>query len=457
MMTESLCTEGESCMKTPAHPPVRISWLVWGLGALLYFTGFYQRVAPAVMTDQLMSDFRIGATALGNFSAFYFYSYVAMQVPTGILADHLGSRKLLAAGALIAGIGALCFSLAQHLILANMGRLLIGGSVAVAWVALMKLAIHWFPPQRFAQVTGVGLLCGVAGAVSAGIPLRLLVEWMGWRSVMLAMSLFSVGIAIAIWLVVRDDPSEKGYASFAPTTSGERGAGQILSGLAEVLRYRNTMLLAIAQGAQVGAVLAFCGLWGVPYLAVRYGLTPSESAAVTSTIMLAWALAGPLIGTISDKVCRRKNIYLAATILAAMGWCAAIYVSSLPLYAFVILATLAGMACGAIIIGFAFAKESVPAELAGTVSGVCNMGAMSGPMLLQPAMGLVLDLYWNGTLVNGARVYDLEAYRSGFLLMLAWLALAVAAAALTRDSCCRQVVAEAAAGLPSPSSAQVAQ
>ena len=288
-------------------------------------------------------------------------------------------------------------------------------------------------------------MCGVAGAVSAGLPLRLLVEWMGWRGVMLAMSLFSFGIAVAVWLVVRDDPSEKGYASFAPTASGGQGAGQILGGLSRVLHYRNTLLLAIAQGAQVGGVLAFCGLWGVPYLAVRYGLTPSESAVVTSTIMLAWAFAGPFIGGLSDRYCRRKTIYLTAVIAATMGWGAAIYVPSLPLWAFVVVATLAGMACGAIIIGFAFAKESVPAELAGTVSGVCNMGAMSGPMLLQPAIGLVLDMRWNGALINGARVYDLDAYRSGFLLMMAWLVLAVASAALTRDTRCRQFVAEEAA------------
>jgi len=68
-------------------PPARLSWTIWGLGALFYMTGFYHRVAPAVMTDQLMADFQIGAKALGHFSAFYFYSYVAMQVPTGILAS----------------------------------------------------------------------------------------------------------------------------------------------------------------------------------------------------------------------------------------------------------------------------------------------------------------------------------------------------------------------------------
>jgi MFS family permease len=51
------------------------------------------------MTDQLMIDFSIGATELGNLSAFYFYSYVVMQIPTGIIADRWGPRRLLTAGA----------------------------------------------------------------------------------------------------------------------------------------------------------------------------------------------------------------------------------------------------------------------------------------------------------------------------------------------------------------------
>ncbi len=61
--------------------------------------GFFQRVAPAVMTDELMGDFGISAAGLGSLSAFYFYSYVAMQVPTGLLADRWGPRRLLSVGA----------------------------------------------------------------------------------------------------------------------------------------------------------------------------------------------------------------------------------------------------------------------------------------------------------------------------------------------------------------------
>ncbi|MFZ3042108.1 MAG: MFS transporter, partial [Thiobacillus sp.] len=64
-------------------PPVSLAWLTWGLLASLYFVGYFQRVAPAVMVDELMRDFSITATMLGNLSALYFYTYAAMQIPSG--------------------------------------------------------------------------------------------------------------------------------------------------------------------------------------------------------------------------------------------------------------------------------------------------------------------------------------------------------------------------------------
>ena len=82
-------------------PPASVAWLVWGLGACFYLIAFYQRVAPAVLTQELSREFRLSAAALGNLSAFYFYSYVAGQIPTGILADRWGPRRLLTAGALV--------------------------------------------------------------------------------------------------------------------------------------------------------------------------------------------------------------------------------------------------------------------------------------------------------------------------------------------------------------------
>lgn len=427
-------------MNSATLPPARLAWTVWGLGAALYIIGFFQRVAPGVMTAELMNDFSLTAAALGNLSAFYFYSYVAMQIPTGLLADSWGPRRLLTAGALVAGVGSLSFALSDEMIWACVGRLLIGGSVAVAFVAMMKLSSHWMAPRQFALASGMALFLGILGAVFAGTPLRLLVSSFGWRPVMLASSLFPFAVAALIWIIVRDDPRERGYASYAPEVPAGAPRIGIIAGLRKVFGYRNTWLLLLAPGAIAGSVLAFAGLWGVPFLTTHYSLTSPQAAAVCSAQLLAWAVGGPFFGGLSDRIGRRKPLYVGGCMISAAGWGGIILVPGLPLTLLIFLLIVIGFAAGCMIIGFAFAKESVPLPLAGTAAGVCNMGSMMGPMLLQPAVGWMLDRQWEGTMADGARVYGLEAFRLGFSLMLAWTVLALVCIALTRETGCRQSV-----------------
>jgi predicted MFS family arabinose efflux permease len=302
------------------YPPPLVAWSVWGLGALFYLIAFYQRVAPAVITDRLMAEFAIGAAALGNLSAFYFYSYVAMQIPTGIIADRWGPRKLLTAGAAIAALGTALFAAAPNLWWANAGRLLIGGSVAVGFVSMLKLAGHWFAPRQFSLASGMLLLVGIMGAVFAGRPLRAMVEASGWREVMLGSAMVTAALAAAIWLRVRDDPSEAGYASHYHGAHEDAGHTPILRGIAEVLSYRNIWLLLLAPAGVAGAVLTFAGLWGVPYFSQVYGISAKEAALLTSTMLVAWAAGGPVLGAASERIGRRKPLYVGASALAAAGW-----------------------------------------------------------------------------------------------------------------------------------------
>ncbi len=238
-------------MNQPPIPPLRVAWAIWALGAIFYLLGFFQRVAPAVMTQELMRDFQISAAALGNLSAFYFYSYVAMQIPTGIIADTWGPRRLLSTGSLVAGLGTIMFALAPSLVWANIGRLLIGGSVAVAFVGLLKLVSNWFPPRHFATVTGMALFFGIVGAVSAGPPLRLLMVIFSWRSIMLCTALITLGIGALIWSFVRDYPLHKGFSNLnhaQESTGQEISWGSILSRVLKVVAYRNTALLFVIPG-----------------------------------------------------------------------------------------------------------------------------------------------------------------------------------------------------------------
>ncbi len=422
-------------------PPLRLSWIMWGLGALFYLMSFFQRVAPAVMTDELMRDFGISATVLGHLSAFYFYSYVVMQIPTGILADTWGPRRLLTAGATVAGLGTILFAAAPGIFWAAAGRLLIGASVAVAFVGLLKLAASWFPSRYFAAVTGMALFFGIIGAVSAGPPLRLLMNLYSWRSLMLAVAAVTMGIGILIWIFVRDEPGDKGYANLIASENEPPGEGalkNIAGKVAEVFAYRNTGLLFFIPAGIVGATLSFAGLWGVPFLSTHYGMSTSEASVLTSALLVAWAVGGPVFGWLSDLSGRRKPLYILGCALCLVSWTILFFVPGLPFYVLVSALLFTGFCSGCVVVSYAFVKESLPLRLAGTVSGVINMGVMAGPMILQPAVGWVLDRNWDGGVLGGVRIYGLASYQKGFSLILVWVALSFVLLCFTRETWCRQ-------------------
>jgi MFS family permease len=188
----------------------------------------------------------------------------------------------------------------------------------------------------------------------------------------------------------------------------------------------------------VGCVLTFSGLWGVPYLATHHHLSAAGASTMATTLMVAWAVGGPVFGGLSDRLGHRKPLYLAGCAVSLAGWSGVLFLEHLPVPLLTGLLVLTGFSSGSMIISFAFAKESVPANLAGTVSGIVNMGVMTGPMVLQPAVGWILDQKWQGKMAAGIRIYPLEAYQTGFGLMLAWLALAFVLLFFTRETNCRQ-------------------
>jgi MFS family permease len=141
----------------------------------------------------------------------------------------------------------------------------------------------------------------------------------------------------------------------------------------------------------------------------------------------------PVCGYLSDRMGRRKPIYLGGAIVATVGW-ALLFYAPLSLTAWTIVAAITSMGCGGVVLGFAYAKESVPAQFLGTVSGTTNIGNMIGPLILQPAIGWILDRNWSGGLENGAKVYGVPAFQMAFVLVIAWLLLTCVLLSFTRET-----------------------
>ena len=423
-------------------PPLHLAWLIWGIGALFYLSGYYLRVSPAVMTTELMRSFQTNAAGLGTLSGIFFYLYVIMQVPTGVLVDSWGPKKLLTWAGVLAAAGTFLFGATSNFDLACAGRAIVGGATAVEWLVLLKIGAHWFPRRRFSMLAGLGLFFGNIGALTAQVPLRLMIVHFGWRAVIIGSGAVVLLFAALAWAFVKDDPADAGFQTYAiASEEGHKAkAADLWKGFLKIFGYRNTWLIFFAQGGFVGPMIAFTGLWAVPFLTVRFGLKPTNAAAVSSVMIICWAVASPICGDLSDRIGRRKPIYLAGGLISTVGWCVMFFVNGLPLAAFIVIAAITSFSCGAVILGFAYCRESVPTQYSGASNATVNIGNMVGAAILEPAIGWVLDKEWSGKIANGVHVYGLHAYQMGLLLIVGWAALALVLLTFTKETYCKQQV-----------------
>lgn len=416
------------------------AWAIWGIAASFYAYGFFQRVAPSVIVDELMLAFALDATLLGTLSAAYFYTYAALQVPIGVLIDRFGAKLILGVGGLTAALGGIAFALADGLTMALLGRALIGAGVGAGYIGTLKLVGAWFPLERFGLLAGLTLAAGTAGAVGAQVPLSLAVAGFGWRGTLLAVGIAGLAIALLIILLVRneptaDEPSADREVEAEPDgiASTRVGASARPHGLAAILWRAETWLLVLVAGFTGAPILTFAGLWGVPYFVQVQEVERATAASLTSLMLIAWAFGGPLLGAVADRVRSRARLMLLVALANCLLWLPFILHPTLPLWLALPLVTALGLGGGCMIVAFAIVRNVFGTAAAGRALGIVNTSVLFFGAAMQTLFGRLLDQRWTGQTLGGSRIYGADAYAAGFLLFAAAAAIvAVSAFALMR-------------------------
>lgn len=414
----------------------RQRWLALGIVALAYVLSFFQRFAPAAISQDLAAAFQTTAASLGVLAATYFWVYTVMQVPTGILVDTLGPRRILLLGGLMGGAGSLLFGLAPTLQWALVGRTLVGLGVSVTFIAMLKIIAVWFEEHRFATLTGSALLIGNMGSVLAGVPLSNLAALTGWRGVFVGLGALSLLLGLACWLLVRDRPATAAnpQAARQPVDWPQVGRDVL-----RVVRNRSAWPATVVNFGLSGSFFAFGGLWAMPFLTQAHGMSRVVASSHLSVFFACFAVGCLLIGHVSDRLRRRKPVVIVASHVYGLCWLVWLTTGQLPTSQSYVLIAVMGVATAGFMLSWACAKEVSPPHLSGMATSVTNMGGFLAGALLQPLVGLVMDLRWQGALVDGARLYAPDDYRTGLLLLAGTAWLGAIGAWFLKETRCRNV------------------
>lgn len=414
--------------------PPRLRWMVFALAASAFWLSYFHRMAPAAIAGELQSAFGIGGAMLGTLAATYFVIYTVMQVPTGVLNDTLGPRRVLAAGCAVAGIGSLAFAAAESVTAAVLGRTMTGLGVSVAFVSMLKLNANWFEERRFATATGLGAMIGLTGGLAAATPLAWIVTWVSWRVVFAAAGCASLLLAMAIWLVVSDRPA--GAASVVPHVPRAQDRTSWWSSLMQVARNRATWPCFWISFGMSGSYMSFVGLWAVPYFVHGYGLSVVEATQLTSFTLISFAIAQAGIGAFSDRIGSRRPLIIASALIYLGCWIA--WLSGIAAVAgasYAVSAVMGASVCG-LTLSWACAKEVNPPNYSGIAISLVNTSAFLAAGLLQPMVGWLLDRSAAGAAYTGVH------YTPGIALLTACAGIGLAGALFVRETHCRNIWAE---------------
>ncbi|QKW07694.1 MFS transporter [Streptomyces sp. NA04227] len=375
----------------PGDPPGgRRAIAVWSIGVAVYFVAVTFRTSLGVAGLDAADRFDVNASALSTFSILQLLVYAGMQIPVGLLIDRLGTKRVLATGALLFTVGQLGFALSTSFTLALVSRALLGCGDAMTFISVLRLGTRWFPARRGPMIAQLAGLVGMAGNLISTLVLARLLHDLGWTAAFAGSALCGVVVLVLVLLFLRDHPEGQ-----EPQPAAHHGAAFVRRQIAASWQEPGTRLGLWVHFTTQFSAMFFLLLWGLPFLVEAQGLSHATAGLLLTVVVLSSMVVGPVFGhVIARHQEARAPIALGSVAASACAWALTLAWpgAHAPMWLLVVLCIVLGGCGPASMIGFDFSRPANPPERQGTASGIVNMGGFTASMTTLLAVGVLLDL-----------------------------------------------------------------
>lgn len=404
----------------------------WSLAASVYLLAMLYRMSLGIAG--VFAEHRFGITP-AQLSVFIFLQlgvYAAMQVPTGILVDRYGPRRLLVVAAVVMGVAQFVFALVPSYSIALIARAVLGCGDALTWISVLRFAASHFTARRYPLVVALTATAGSVGNIAATLPLAVALHHVGWSAAFGSTAGLVLVMAVAVRAALPDStPPPRPVRGRAELRAA---AGSVLARVRAAWGMPGTRLGFWVHFSCMSSGTAFAVLWGGEYLVKSAGFSAASAGAVLMYGVIASAMVAPTVGwIIGRRPIVRVPLALGVSAVTIAGWLtASLAFGGTPPRAFVV-ALFVVMALGGPVamVAFALARDYNPPRAVGTASGVVNVGGFASTVLIALGIGWVLDALGGSTphTLRWAVLVAVAVQLFGTVQTLLWL-LRVRAASL---------------------------
>jgi len=335
-----------------------------------YVLSQFYRAFLAVLAPLITADTGAGADDLALSSGLWFLAFAAMQIPVGVALDRIGPRRtatwLLAVGG---GGGAALFALAQGPIAIHTAMILLGVGCSPVLMAAYYIFARQYSPAVFATLAGVMIGVGSIGNLAGAWPLAWAAETFGWRESVAALAAFTLVVALAIGVLLRDPPP----------AGAEGPRGSIL----DLLRMPGLWLILPLLFVNYAPAAGLRGLWIGPYYEGIFGATAAQIGIVTLIMGLAMTAGNFLYAPLDRVFGTRKGVVLMGNMLGAACLLALWAAPASGFWTAAILLAGVGMFGASFPVLVAHGRSMVPPHLLGRGITLMNLFGIGGVGVMQ--------------------------------------------------------------------------
>ncbi|RMH41360.1 MAG: MFS transporter [Deltaproteobacteria bacterium] len=293
---------------------------IFGLTWLSYFSFYIARKNFSVVKKRI-EDVGLGSKAdFAAVDSLYLATYAGGQFLWGFVGDAVSARRLVAAGMFAAAALALAVGLSGTMAVLLLGFGLNGLAQSTGWPGNGRITASWFGAAERGVWLGFWGTCYQVGPIAATVFATALLGRFGWRAAFIGPGLWVAVAGFAVWLWVRDRPSDVGFRDPDAAPPVDRAAARLRRRAAwrAMFAHKTIWLLALSY---FSAKFIRYSLWfWLPYYFGRELHYSDTAAGYMSTSFDLGGIAGVIAGGwVADRLlCRRRvGVAMASFVLLA--------------------------------------------------------------------------------------------------------------------------------------------
>jgi MFS family permease len=357
----------------------------WLAGGSVYSAAVLNRTSLGVAGLAALHRFGISPAQLSIFVILQLGVYAAMQVPTGVLVDAFGSRRLLLVASTVVAIAGLLFAFAPNYPTALFARALLGCGDAMTYISVLRYAGANFSPRRFPHVIALTGMFGFVATLAATVPLSLLLHAAGWQLTFSITAIVPVLAGLAVWFAM-PPVHHRQPAKIAP--------GPIIASVRAAWRCSGTRLGFWVHFSSMSCATAFAVLWGLPYL-VATGFSNGAASGLLLMCVVVAVVVSFGVGTLTARrPIVRVPIAFGSCAVTVIGWALLLALGGDHPDKVGVALLVAVLAVGPPVsaIAFMLARDYNPPAIGGTATGAVNCAGFLATIACAAVIGGVLEI-----------------------------------------------------------------